>query len=115
MLIFQIPIDKINAIMTSYGEWEKTGLGASGEAYLVGADGRPALALSHDPEDFHFRIANDAGDRIYFVTIHAAKTTDTGDTPKTAGRGPALLTTPWEADPWDADPDVLFTISKLGL
>ncbi|KPJ94749.1 MAG: hypothetical protein AMJ53_04670, partial [Gammaproteobacteria bacterium SG8_11] len=38
ILIFQMPIDRINAIMTNEGKWKETGLGASGETYLVGAD-----------------------------------------------------------------------------
>lgn len=38
ILIMQMPIDRINAIMT-YGEaWEESGLGESGETYLVGND-----------------------------------------------------------------------------
>ncbi len=39
VLIFQMPVDKINNIMTYDGEWEKVGLGKSGETYLVGDDG----------------------------------------------------------------------------
>ena len=38
VLIFQIPIDRINAVMTSNGEWQRAGLGESGETYLIGAD-----------------------------------------------------------------------------
>ena len=38
VIILQMPIDKINEIMTYGGNWEKTGLGASGETYLVGED-----------------------------------------------------------------------------
>ncbi|WP_457598072.1 methyl-accepting chemotaxis protein [Hydrogenimonas sp.] len=38
VLIFQMPIDKINAIMSFNGEYEKAGLGESGEVYLVGSD-----------------------------------------------------------------------------
>lgn len=38
ILIFQMPIDRINSIMTHNGEWVKTGLGLSGETYLVGQD-----------------------------------------------------------------------------
>ena len=38
VLIFQMPVDRIKAIMT-YGEkWVEHGLGASGETYLVGDD-----------------------------------------------------------------------------
>jgi methyl-accepting chemotaxis protein len=38
VIILQMPIDKINEIMTYGGNWEETGLGASGETYLVGED-----------------------------------------------------------------------------
>ena len=38
VLIFQMPIDNINSVMTSGEQWQETGLGASGEIYLVGQD-----------------------------------------------------------------------------
>ncbi len=38
VLIFQMPIDKINKIMTYGKNWENVGLEKSGETYLVGAD-----------------------------------------------------------------------------
>jgi serine phosphatase RsbU (regulator of sigma subunit) len=38
VLIFQMPIDKINDIMTSKQAWSKVGLGTSGETYIVGED-----------------------------------------------------------------------------
>lgn len=38
VLIFQMPIDRINNIMTQYGKWEDVGFGQSGEIYLVGED-----------------------------------------------------------------------------
>ena len=37
-LIFQIPVEQINAIMTSEGKWEEAGLGETGETYLIGED-----------------------------------------------------------------------------
>lgn len=40
VLIFQMPIDRINAIMTHDERWAESGLGASGETYLVGSDKR---------------------------------------------------------------------------
>lgn len=40
VLIFQMPVDKINGIMTSEGKWRESGLGDSGEMYLVGHDGK---------------------------------------------------------------------------
>lgn len=38
ILIFQMPIDNINNIMTHKQQWSDAGLGASGETYLVGKD-----------------------------------------------------------------------------
>jgi methyl-accepting chemotaxis protein len=38
VLILQMPIDNINAIMTHDGKWKDTGLGDTGESYLVGSD-----------------------------------------------------------------------------
>lgn len=39
ILIFQMPIDGINNIMTNKQLWKETGFGDSGETYLVGGDG----------------------------------------------------------------------------
>ena len=38
VLIFQAPIDRIDAVMTSNNAWKKVGLGDSGEVYMVGGD-----------------------------------------------------------------------------
>jgi methyl-accepting chemotaxis protein len=38
VLIFQMPIDRINDIMTHGQKWQEKGFGLSGETYLVGAD-----------------------------------------------------------------------------
>ncbi len=38
VLVFQMPVDEINAVLTSNENWEDTGLGASGETYMVGRD-----------------------------------------------------------------------------
>lgn len=38
VLVFQMPIDRINRIMTHDQNWASSGLGASGETYLVGED-----------------------------------------------------------------------------
>ncbi|MGG7508974.1 adenylate/guanylate cyclase domain-containing protein [Plantibacter sp. YIM 135249] len=38
VMALQVPIDKINDIMTASGEWEKDGLGKTGETYLAGPD-----------------------------------------------------------------------------
>lgn len=38
VLIFQMPIDRINDIMTSKRDWSTVGLGTTGETYIVGQD-----------------------------------------------------------------------------
>ena len=38
VLIFQMPIERLNQIMTHNGKWNEVGLGNSGETYLVGQD-----------------------------------------------------------------------------
>ena len=38
VLIFQMPIDRINDIMTNRHEWKNVGLGYSGETYIVSSD-----------------------------------------------------------------------------
>jgi len=39
VLIFQMPAERINSIMTSNYAWEKSGMGQTGEIYLAGKDG----------------------------------------------------------------------------
>ncbi|GAB3479745.1 methyl-accepting chemotaxis protein [Marinomonas epiphytica] len=39
-IVVQLPIDKINEVMTSKGRWVESGLGYSGETYLVGHDSK---------------------------------------------------------------------------
>ncbi|HON56971.1 MAG TPA: methyl-accepting chemotaxis protein, partial [bacterium] len=56
VLIFQVPIDKINLIMTSHKEWEKIGLGKTGECYLIGDDFKmrnDSRFLIETPEKFY--------------------------------------------------------------
>lgn len=38
VLVFQMPIDSINKIMTSNQQWKSSGMGNSGESYIVGED-----------------------------------------------------------------------------
>jgi len=38
VLVFQLPIDRINDIMTNKQQWTKVGLGATGETYIVAED-----------------------------------------------------------------------------
>ena len=41
----QLPIDRINAVMTGDGTWGNSGLGRTGEAYLVGNEGTAAPTM----------------------------------------------------------------------
>ena len=38
VLVFQLPLNKIDAVMTNQGRWKESGLGETGEAYIVGPD-----------------------------------------------------------------------------
>ena len=38
VLVFQIPVNRIDRIMTNNSKWQEVGLGQTGETYLVGAD-----------------------------------------------------------------------------
>lgn len=61
VLIFQLPVDKINNIMTSNRKWRDVGLGESGETYIVGDDN----LLRNQPRYF---IEDSAG---YFDALKA--------------------------------------------
>ncbi len=56
VLVFQMPIDRINAILTNGQDWNSVGLGDTGEAYIVGADHKMR-------SDSRF-LANDADEHI---------------------------------------------------
>jgi anti-anti-sigma regulatory factor/HAMP domain-containing protein len=63
VLVLQMPLDRINDVMTAHREWERVGLGASGETYLVGEDYRlrsESRFLIEDQESF-LRAIEDAG------------------------------------------------------
>ncbi len=38
VLVLELPIDRINDIMTNHQRWQEAGLGVTGETYLIGAD-----------------------------------------------------------------------------
>ena len=62
-LAIELPIDRINEVMTVGGEWELSGLGQTGETYLVGRDGLMrsiSRQLQSDP-DAYARAAVAAG------------------------------------------------------
>ncbi len=52
VLVVQVPIDKINSVMTHEGKWKERGLGDTGETYLVSAaDGTPRSVARLAVED----------------------------------------------------------------
>lgn len=54
-LAIELPIDRINAVMTVGGEWSLNGLGTTGETYLVGRDllmRSVSRSLQDDPETY---------------------------------------------------------------
>jgi methyl-accepting chemotaxis protein len=40
VLVIQVPVDAITGIMTNHNQWEESGMGKTGESYLVGPDGK---------------------------------------------------------------------------
>jgi methyl-accepting chemotaxis protein len=61
VIAFQLPIDRINQVMTGDGKWRDSGLGASGETYLVGSDYKmrnQSRFWLEDPEGFMQAVAN---------------------------------------------------------
>lgn len=55
VLVFQMPLDSINRLMTYGGQWQESGMGQSGETYLLGGDHllRSASRFqSEDPQGF---------------------------------------------------------------
>jgi methyl-accepting chemotaxis protein len=63
VLIFQIPLQKIDAILTSKQSWKKQGQGDSGETYVIGSD-KTMKSVSRfiveDPKGF-FAVMKDIG------------------------------------------------------
>lgn len=60
VLAARISLDEIDRIMTANGRWREAGFGATGETFLVGADGRMrsvARAFVEDPERYLQTVA----------------------------------------------------------
>jgi methyl-accepting chemotaxis protein len=94
VLIFQMPIDRINAIMTHDQKWAESGLGESGETYLVGTDYKMrslSRFLIEDPSGYHEMMAALPGiDSNLLSTIEAKQTTIGLQEVKTFGTESAL-------------------------
>jgi len=84
VLVVQVPIDKINSVMTHEGKWKERGLGNSGETYLVSAaDGTPRSVARLAVEDLeaYAKSVGDAGFAKGLVSAVAAKGTSIGLVP----------------------------------
>jgi len=87
VLIFQIPVEKINAIMTNEQQWKETGFGDTGETYLVGKD-RKMRSLSRflaEDEKGYFASMNDKLSKEDLAYIKVKNTTAIAQTVETKG------------------------------
>jgi len=77
VLIFQMPIDNINSIMTYNGKWAEDGLGASGESYLVAADHtvRSMSRFLIEDKKGYLQALSDGGIATQTIDAIAAKNT----------------------------------------
>jgi methyl-accepting chemotaxis protein len=93
VLIFQAPIDKIDAVMTSNQNWKNVGLGDSGEVYLVGSDFKMrnnSRFLIEDPEGY-FNLLNSLGESSKVIEKQKALKTSIGISEvKTSGSTQAI-------------------------
>jgi methyl-accepting chemotaxis protein len=93
VLIFQAPIDKIDAVMTSNKAWKKVGLGDSGEVYMVGADYRMrnnSRFLIEQPEEYFKALAEVGVDTLVAEKSKALGTSIGMNPIKTQGTDAAL-------------------------
>ncbi len=93
VLIFQAPIDRIDAVMTSNKAWKKVGLGDSGEVYMVGTDMKMrnnSRFLIEQPEEYFKALAEIGVDRAVAEKSEALKTSIGMNPIKTQGTTAAL-------------------------
>lgn len=78
ILIFQMPVDQINSIMTSGRRWKETGLGHTGETYLVGANhkmrSQSRFFIEHKAR-FLYSISKSGESQAIINTIRAKNST----------------------------------------
>ncbi len=93
VLIFQMPIGRINQIMTHNSNWLEAGLGESGETYLVGADTlmRSTSRFLIEDKAGYLKAIEEGGVSKHTVEMIKAKDTSIGLHPiKTDGSQAAL-------------------------
>ena len=83
VLIFQVPVQRIDAVMTNDNEWVNFGLGASGETYLVGPNKtlRSNSRFLVEDEASYFAAIADIGVPQGVREVIAAKDTASGRQP----------------------------------
>lgn len=72
-LAFQVPIDRIVDVMTFRREWSESGLGQSGETYLVGHDGymrSESRFFLETPEDYYQALLQAGVSREVIDSMH---------------------------------------------
>jgi len=80
VLIFQMPIGRINTVMTSSEKWSEIGLGSSGETYLVGPDFK-ARSMSRfliEDKQAYLDLMKEVGTDSGIIAQMAAKETNIG-------------------------------------
>jgi PAS domain S-box-containing protein len=78
VLAFQMPVDRINDVMTSHQAWKDVGLGLSGETYLVAADKllrNQSRFLIEDRENYLRTVGNSGLSSGVVAKIKALNTT----------------------------------------
>ncbi|HSG87692.1 MAG TPA: adenylate/guanylate cyclase domain-containing protein [Pseudomonadales bacterium] len=78
VLAVELPADRIDGIMTGDRAWQREGLGASGETYLVGRDGcMRSSSRFHlqDPDGFLEALRQRTGDAVTYARIARHGTT----------------------------------------
>jgi serine phosphatase RsbU (regulator of sigma subunit) len=93
VLAFQMPINKINSIMTSNRQWLNVGLGKTGETYIIGEDYKLRNQSRFLIEDSlnYFKMLNEIGtDKITIATIKNFNSTIGLQEVKTEGTKDAL-------------------------
>ena len=80
VLIFQLPLDQVNVVMTYDKRWKESGLGESGETYLLGSDFKSRTISRFFIEDKpgYFKALAGAGVGADVVGLITSKNTNVG-------------------------------------
>lgn len=105
VLVVQVPVNGITEIMTNHKKWEASGLGKTGESYLVGPDKKLRSDLrgylennaqftdklksrSHSEAELEELKHRDSGVGVLTVSTQAVQNADNGETAYIEGFGP---------------------------